>query len=142
MVSFYNGKPDKDNYRRFRIRTVEGIDDYAMIREVVRRRIRRLLDERLKMPELMLIDGGLGHLEAAAGVMSELSVQIPLISIAKREELIYTMGHRRPLALRPDSSARLLIERVRDEAHRFALKYHHLLRHKDAFGHSKNHDNI
>jgi excinuclease ABC subunit C len=134
LVSFYNGEPDKDHYRRFKIRTVAGIDDYAMMREVVRRRLWRLKEKRLKFPDLILIDGGLGHLEAARAVCDELGVKIPLTSIAKKEELIYTVEHKRPLRFKPDSPVLRLVMRARDEAHRFAVRYHHLLREKDAFG--------
>jgi len=133
MVSFYDGQPDKDNYRRFRIRTVTGIDDYAMMREVVRRRYVRLKEEGLRMPDMVLIDGGLGHLEAAASVLKELELGIPIIAIAKKEELIYTKGNRKPLRLRSASPLLHLVQRVRDEAHRFALKYHRHLRGKYAF---------
>ncbi len=133
MVAFLDGKPDKDNYRRFRIRSVSGIDDYAMMREVVRRRYSRLKEEGLRLPDLVLIDGGLGHLEAAAGVLKELGLAVPIIAIAKKEELIYTKGNNAALRLRAGSPLLRLVQRVRDEAHRFALKYHRLLRGKHAF---------
>ncbi|HQP91507.1 MAG TPA: excinuclease ABC subunit UvrC [Candidatus Omnitrophota bacterium] len=133
MVSFYKGKPDKNNYRRFKVRMVEGIDDYAMMREVVRRRYERLVSENKPMPDLIVIDGGKGHLEAAQGILRELNLSIPIISIAKREELIYTVHNRFPVRLKTDSEALKMIQRARDEAHRFALKYHHLLRSKNAF---------
>ncbi len=133
MVAFIDGKPDKDNYRRFRIRSVSGIDDYAMMREVVRRRYTRLKEEGARLPDLVLIDGGLGHLEAAAGVLKELGLGIPIIAIAKKEELIYTKGNHAALRLRSGSPLLRLAQRVRDEAHRFALKYHRLLRGKHAF---------
>lgn len=134
MVSFLNGAPDKDNYRRFKIRRVLGIDDYAMMREVVRRRYDRLIREKRAMPDLIVIDGGRGHLEAAFGVLKELGARVPVIAIAKKEELVYTMRQALPVKLARDSSLLKLIQRLRDEAHRFALKYHHLLRHKYAFG--------
>jgi excinuclease ABC subunit C len=133
MVSFYDAKPDKNNYRRFRIKTVAGIDDYAMIREVVRRRYERLLAESKKMPDLIVIDGGAGHLDAAFCVLRDLKLNIPIISIAKNEELIYTIKDKSPLKLERDSLLLQLIQRVRDEAHRFALNYHRFLRKKDAF---------
>ncbi len=133
MVSFLNGAPDKDNYRRFKIRSVEGIDDYAMMQEVVRRRYERIISENEKMPDLIVIDGGSGHLKAAKKVLSSLKIFSPVIAIAKEEELVYTVGKKFPLKLKRNSIALKLIQRVRDEAHRFALKYHHLLRHKDAF---------
>ncbi len=134
MVSFAGGKPDKDNYRRFKIKTVRGADDYAMIREVVRRRYERLLSERSALPDLIVIDGGLGHLEAGVGILRELKVNIPIIAIAKSEELIYTVKHKNGVRLGRDSRVLRLVQSVRDEAHRFALKYHHFLRKKNVFG--------
>lgn len=133
MVYFYKGRPDKNNYRRFKIKTVAGIDDYAMIQEVVRRRYERLLLEKEKMPDLIVIDGGMGHLDAAHAVLETLGLNIPMIGIAKSQELIYTVSHRGPIKLARASKILQLIQRARDEAHRFALKYHHLLRKKDAF---------
>ncbi len=133
MVAFTDGEPDKDNYRRFRIRSVSGIDDYAMMREIVRRRYTRLKEEGARLPDLVLIDGGLGHLEAAAGVLKSLGLGIPIIAIAKKEELIYTKSNNVPVRLRSGSPLLRLVQRVRDEAHRFALKYHRLLRGKHAF---------
>ena len=133
MVSFYRGVPDKDNYRRFKIRTIGGVDDYAMIQEVLQRRVSRLLAEKKKLPDLILIDGGAGHLGAAVKVLRRLKVKIPIIAIAKSEELIYTVSHKNPVRLERSSGVLQLIQRVRNEAHRFALKYHHYLRHKNAF---------
>lgn len=133
MVSFFDAKPDKDNYRRFRIRAVGGIDDYAMIREIVGRRYRRLLEERSSLPDLVVIDGGAGHMTAARGVLRELGVALPIIAIAKEEELIYTGIRRMPLRLERSSPVLRLIRAVRDEAHRFALKYHRFLRGKKTF---------
>ena len=133
MVSFYRGVPDKNNYRRFRIRTITGVDDYAMIQEVLKRRVGRLQTEKKRFPDLILIDGGVGHLGAAVRVLRRLKVKIPIIAIAKSEELIYTISHKNPVRLDRSSHVLQLIQRVRNEAHRFALKYHHLLRHKNAF---------
>ncbi len=131
MVSFYNGMPDKKNYRRFKIRGVRGINDYAMIQEVVRRRYQRLLKEGSGLPDLIVIDGGLGHLEAAQAVLEEAGLKIPMLAIAKKEELIYTVKHKEGVRLDRASYILRLIQAMRDEAHRFALKYHHLLRRKD-----------
>ncbi|MBI5873132.1 MAG: excinuclease ABC subunit UvrC [Candidatus Omnitrophica bacterium] len=133
MVSFCKGKPDKDNYRRFKIRKVSGIDDYAMMREVVRRRYERLLVGSAPFPDLIVIDGGKGHLDAAQSVLKELKADIPIIAIAKSQDLIYTVYQKLPVKLGRDSVMLRLIQRARDEAHRFALKYHRLLRTKDAF---------
>ena len=130
MVSFLSGAPDKKNYRRFRIREVEGIDDFKMIAEVVRRRYRRLKRERLLFPDLILIDGGKGQLAAAKAELLDLEVDIPLASLAKREEEIFLPNRRQPVILPRDSLGLRLLQRVRDEAHRFAVSYHRKLRGK------------
>jgi excinuclease ABC subunit C len=136
MVSFYNGQADKSNYRRFRIKSFTGIDDYKMLAEVVRRRYTRLLKEKKPLPDLLLIDGGQGHLLTAWGQLKALNLSIPLVSIAKEKENIYSSqpGKLR-VALAKDGVALNLIRRIRDEAHRFALAYHHVLR-KQALIHS------
>ena len=134
MVSFYKSMPDKTNYRRFRIKTVERVDDYGMLREVVRRRYSRVLAEDLGHPDLILIDGGKGHLLTAEKEIQGLGLKIPLVSIAKEEEHIYVQGRDRPIKLKQDTPALNLIRRVRDEAHRFAVSYHHLLRRKKVIG--------
>lgn len=133
MVSFLNGTPDKSNYRRFRIKTVEGIDDFRMIAEVVRRRYSRLKKEGRAYPDLVVIDGGKGQLQAAAGELRALGLDIPLIGLAKREEEIFVPGKRAALVLSRDSLALRLLQRLRDEAHRFAVSYHRLLRDKSLF---------
>jgi len=130
MVSFYNGRPDKNNYRRFRIKTVEEINDYEMLREIIKRRYQRLVRESQTFPDLILIDGGKGHLTVAQEEIKGLGLDIPLVSIAKDKENIYIQGRLRPIRLKSDTSALNFIRRVRDEAHRFALAYHHLLRSK------------
>ncbi len=135
MVSFLNGKPDKNNYRRFRIREVEGIDDFKMIAEVVRRRYRRLKEEHLIFPDLILIDGGKGQLSAAVEQLNALEVKIPIISLAKQEEEIFVPYKRNSIRLAHDSLGLQLLQRVRDEAHRFALSYHRKLRSKKVFEH-------
>ena len=134
MVSFYCGSPDKNNYRRFRIKDFTGIDDYRMLAEVVRRRYSRLIKEKSVLPDLLLIDGGKGHLLVAARQLKELGLNLPLASIAKKEERIYSSKKRRPLIFSKDTPALNLIRRVRDEAHRFAVSYHLLLRRKDLIG--------
>ncbi|MBU1125137.1 MAG: excinuclease ABC subunit C, partial [Candidatus Omnitrophica bacterium] len=128
------GAPDKNNYRRFRIKTVVGIDDYQMLAEVVRRRYTRVLREKLPFPDLVLIDGGRQHLLVAAREIKALGLSIPLVSIAKEEENIYTPCGKSPLRFRADTPALNLIRRLRDEAHRFAVAYHHLLRRKKVLG--------
>ena len=134
MVAFLNGRPDKGNYRRFRIRDVEGIDDFEMIAEVVRRRYSRLQREGLIFPDLVVIDGGKGQLSSACRALAALDVRIPAVSIAKREEEIFVPRKRESLKLPPDSLALQLLQRVRDEAHRFAISYHRQLRGKKMFG--------
>lgn len=131
MVSFYDGQPDKKQYRRFKIRAVEGIDDYAMMKEVLLRRYRSLLKKNVSLPDLIVIDGGRGHLEVAWLALKSLSLKIPMIAIAKREELIYTIKQKEPVKLERNSYVLRLVQSARDEAHRFALKYHRLLRKKD-----------
>jgi excinuclease ABC subunit C len=134
MVRFVAGMPKKSDYRKFRIRTVKGIDDYSMMKEVVRRRYIRLMKEGQPMPDLVLIDGGKGHLGAAGEVMEELGLEnIPLAGIAKEFNHLYTPGRARPVRLAPGSRLLLLIQRIRDEAHRFAVTYHRKRRSKEVF---------
>ena len=133
MVYFHNGRPDKSNYRKFKIKGVKGIDDYAMIREIVRRRYKRLKEEGGEFPDLIMIDGGKGHLWAAYDELVRLNLRrIPVASIAKREEKIYMLGSKASLDINRDSQLLYFIQQIRDEAHRFALKYHHKLRKKKA----------
>ena len=134
MVSFYRGQPDKNNYRRFRIKSVEGIDDYGMLREVIKRRYSRLLGDNIAPPDLIIIDGGRGHLLSAKRELDILKIDVPLISIAKKEENIYISGKKDPVRLDEYAFGLNLIRRIRDEAHRFALAYHHLLRRKKVIG--------
>ena len=129
VVTFVDGIPFKSGYRRYRIRTVQGIDDYAMIREVVSRRYRRLEEEGRVFPDLLLVDGGAGQLHAAADALAALGVRPPVtLSLAKEEETLFRDG--RPLPVAKSSPALRLLMYVRDEAHRFAQHYHHLLRRK------------
>jgi len=135
LVKFIDGKPFKSGYRRFKIKTVKGIDDYAMIAEVVRRRYKYALRGEELWPDLVLIDGGLGHLRAAEAAFREMNAPVPKIaSIAKKEEEIYLQGSRKPLKLPANSPARKLLQYVRDEAHRFAQHYFHILRSKKLIG--------
>jgi len=133
MVSFFNGKPDKNNYRRFRIREVEGIDDFKMIAEIIHRRYSRLKREGTSFPDLIIVDGGKGQLSAACRELELLDVDIPLIALAKREEEIFLTNKRDPIRLAYDSLGLQLLQRVRDEAHRFAIRYHRLRRDKSVF---------
>ncbi len=126
MVVWEDGKMKKPDYRKFIIRTVEGVDDFASMREVVTRRYRRLQEEQKPMPSLVLIDGGLGQLHAAAEALEALEIiNQPLASIAKREEILYVYGQERdPIALDHHSPVLHLIQMIRDEAHRFAVTFH------------------
>jgi excinuclease ABC subunit C len=168
LVKFIDGRPFKSGYRRFRIKTVKGIDDYAMVAEVVRRRYKYALRGEELWPDLILIDGGLGHLRAAEAAFQEMiteamadvaqppsagatpggggatrgepDVELPhtkIASIAKREEDIYLQGTSQPLKLPAHSPVRKLLQYVRDEAHRFAQHYHHILRDKKMLNESR-----
>jgi excinuclease ABC subunit C len=131
LVYFIDGLPFKPGYRRYRIRTVEGVDDFASIREVVTRRFRRMSRNEETFPDILLIDGGKGQLNAALEAFQFLGIEPPvLISLAKREEEIYRPGESEPLRLSRHSAALRLLQYVRDEAHRFAQHYHHILRRK------------
>ncbi|MGI8910795.1 MAG: excinuclease ABC subunit UvrC [Rubrobacteraceae bacterium] len=136
MVVFQGGRPAKDQYRRFKIRTVEGADDFASMAEVIRRRLERLKagDEKFTpAPDLILLDGGKGQLSAVMPVVDEMGVgsdlpDIPLRSLAKRDEEVYEPGRPEPVILVRESPELHLLQRVRDEAHRFANTYHRKLR--------------
>ena len=139
LVAFIDGLPFKPGYRRYRIKSVQGIDDFASIREVVSRRFRNAqrarsvseVDEERVFPDILLIDGGKGQLNAALEALQILGVEAPcLISLAKREEEIYRPGEAEPIRLSRHSAALRLLQYVRDEAHRFAQHYHHILRRK------------
>jgi excinuclease ABC subunit C len=161
MVCFRDGVPDKDNYRRYRVRTVEGQDDFASMAEVVRRRYSRILLEAretnpeaaefsqenpaeaisrssainhqpsmafVRLPDLIVVDGGKGQLSAACRELQRLGLHdLPIIGLAKEHEEIYRPGRALPLQLPVDSGALRLLQRIRDEAHRFANAYHQLL---------------
>jgi excinuclease ABC subunit C len=126
MVVWEDGKMNKSDYRKFIIKTVAGVDDFASMREAVTRRYRRLQEEKKKLPSLVLIDGGLGQLHAAAQALDSLEIiNQPLASIAKREEIIYVYGqHDEPVALDHHNPVLHLVQQIRDEAHRFAVTFH------------------
>lgn len=131
LVSFIDGLPFKPGYRTFKIRSVEGVDDFASINEVVTRRFRRLAREDDPFPDILLIDGGKGQLNAALDAFKLLGIEPPvLVSLAKREEEVYRPGDAEPIRLSRHSAALRLLQYVRDEAHRFAQHYHHILRRK------------
>ncbi len=131
MVQFRNGKPDKNNYRRFKIRTIKEIDDTGAIAEVVRRRYTRLKNEDTEMPNLIIIDGGRGQLNYALRELEKLNVKIPIISIAKQFEEIYLPGIMNPFRFSKKDKALQFIQEIRNEAHRFAIQYNRLLRKKE-----------
>ncbi|MBM3248232.1 MAG: excinuclease ABC subunit UvrC [Candidatus Omnitrophica bacterium] len=134
LVSFWRGSPDKNNYRRFRIKESQGqIDDYKMLAEITRRRYARLKNEGLVFPDLILIDGGKGQVSVVKNELDRLHLDLPLIGIAKSEEKIFSFNKRNPIKLPLNNPALRLVMRIRDEAHRFAISYHHLLRRKKTF---------
>jgi excinuclease ABC subunit C len=135
LVQFIDGLPFKPGYKRFKIRSVAGVDDFASIHEVVARRFQRLDAEGETFPDLLLIDGGKGQLNAGLAAFEALGIQPPtVISLAKREEEIYVAGGEEPLRLSRHAYALRLLQYVRDEAHRFAQHYHHILRRKSTLG--------
>lgn len=134
MVQFRNGAPDKNNYRRFRIKTVEEIDDFASIAEIVNRRYRRLAEEHADLPDLVVIDGGKGQLSAATGALGELGLDVPVIALAKREEDVYLPGELLPRRLDEKGMALRFLQEIRNEAHRFAISYNRLLRSRSLTG--------
>jgi excinuclease ABC subunit C len=132
MVVFEDGLPRKSDYRKFRVRGIgEAADDFASMREVVGRRYRRLLEEGKELPDLVLVDGGKGQLSAATEALAELGLgDQPVASLAKREELIFVPGREEPVALPRSSPVLQFVQRVRDEAHRFAIGFHRKVRSK------------
>ncbi len=132
LISFYNGNPDKKNYRYFRLKTTNGIiDDFASMREAATRRYTRLLNEGADLPDLILIDGGIGQVNAVEGVLRALDLDIPVAGLAKRDEEIYKPGDSTPITLPKRSDALRLLQRVRDETHRFATSRNQRLRTKE-----------
>ncbi len=134
MVVFVAGAPERSEYRRFRVRTVSGIDDYLMMREVVRRRYARVREEKAPLPDLVVIDGGKGHLAAAKKELDALGLEdLPILSIAKEHEHLFKPGHEAPFIFPLSSPVLHLLRHIRDEAHRFAITYHRRLHKKAAF---------
>jgi excinuclease ABC subunit C len=135
LVQFIDGLPFKPGYKRYRVRGVQGIDDFSSIHEVVARRFRRLEREGQVFPDILLIDGGKGQLNAGLTAFRQLGIDPPaVISLAKRDEEVFVMGQEQPLRLSRHSYALRLLQYVRDEAHRFAQHYHHILRRKSTLG--------
>lgn len=132
LISFYNGNPDKKNYRYFRLKTTDGlIDDFASMKEAVSRRYSRLLNEQSDLPDLILIDGGIGQVNAVEEILNSLGLDIPVAGLAKRDEEIYLPGNSTPICLPKRSDALRLLQRVRDETHRFATSRNQALRTKE-----------
>ncbi len=138
LVQFIDGLPFKPGYRRFKIRDVQGIDDFQSIHEVVARRFKQLADEDSVFPDILVIDGGKGQLNAAMSAFASLKIEPPIVlSLAKKEELIFRPDQTEPLQLSRHSFALRLLQYVRDEAHRFAQHYHHMLRRQSQYGQFK-----
>ena len=134
LVKFIDGLPFKPGYRRFKIKDVKGIDDFRSIHEVVSRRFKRLYDEQDVFPDILLIDGGKGQLSSAVAAFEALEIDPPiLLSLAKKNEEIYRPGESEPIVLSRHAFSLRLLQYVRDEAHRFAQHYHHILRGKSQF---------
>ncbi len=130
MVFFDNGKPKKNQYRRFKIKTVSGINDYLMIEEAVTRYLSHLEEEKFETPDMILIDGGKGQLSFAKKALKKYPYKIELFSIAKRLEEVFSINSNEPIIIPKTSYALKLLQQIRDEAHRFAIKYHKTLRDK------------
>ncbi|MCE7864935.1 MAG: excinuclease ABC subunit C [Bacteroidetes bacterium CHB5] len=135
MVRFVDGKPDKKGYRHFNIKTVTGPNDFASMKEIVTRRYKRIMEEQGEYPQLIIVDGGKGQLSSACEALQELGLygKIPIIGIAKRLEEIYYPEDNLPLLISKKSPALLLIQRIRDEAHRFAITFHRQKRSQNTF---------
>ena len=132
LISFYNGNPDKKNYRYFRLKTTDGyIDDFQSMREATSRRYSRLANEKKELPDLILIDGGIGQVNAVDGILKSLDLDIPIAGLAKRDEEIWRPHADSPICLPKRSDALRLLQRVRDETHRFATSRNQNLRTKE-----------
>lgn len=136
MVCFLNGKPAVKEYRHYHVKTVEGPNDFASMKEIVGRRYKRLLEEEKPLPKLIVIDGGKGQLSSAVEALQDLGIygKMPIIGIAKRLEEIYFPGDSYPIHIDKKSESLRLLQRIRDEAHRFAITFHRKVRSKNAFG--------
>jgi len=132
MVAFQDGEPAKSRYRRFKIKTIVGQDDPRMIGELVQRRYGRLLTEKSQLPDLVIVDGGATQLNSAKRSMGAVGIELPVVGLAKKLEQIYLLNRPRPVELAKNSEGLYLIQRIRDEAHRFAIIYHRKLRTKTA----------
>lgn len=135
MVYFKNGLPDKNEYRRFNIKTVSGINDFASMKEIVGRRYKRLVKEEIPFPQLIIIDGGKGQLNAAVEALQELDLigKTTVVGLAKNEEEIFFPGDKESIKLPWDSESLKLIRRIRDEVHRFGITFHRNQRSRGTF---------
>jgi excinuclease ABC subunit C len=134
IVRFVGGFPDKSGYRRYRIKTVEGLNDLLMMKEVVTRRLSRQIAEKDELPDILLIDGGLAHLNLVEEIVKEFKLDIFLVALAKyNDDHIYTSATKKMLKLEPKNPATQLLTFIRDEAHRFAQNYHKILRRKSIY---------
>ncbi len=133
MVVFENGEPARSQYRRFRVKTVKGIDDFKMMREVIGRRFRHAGEAHWPTPDLVIVDGGKGQLSSALAGLGDAGANVPLISIAKEHEHLFSPESPNPKVFALDSPLLSLVRRLRDEAHRFAITYHRRLHRKAAF---------
>jgi len=128
MARFVNGKPDKSGYRKFRIKTVSGRDDFAMISEVIKRRYLRLLEENSQLPDLILVDGGKGQLNAALKSLQSLGLNLDCISLAKENEEVYMPNQKNPTIISKDKPSLKILQHARDETHRFGVAYNRTIR--------------
>ncbi|GFN41701.1 MAG: excinuclease ABC subunit C [Marine Group I thaumarchaeote] len=128
MSRFVDGRPDKSGYRKFKIKTVSGRDDYSMISEIVKRRYFRLSEEKTTLPDLVLIDGGKGQLKAAQKSLQSVRVNIPCASLAKQNEEVFVPKRKEPVIIPKSSPALKILQHARDEAHRFGVAYNRMLR--------------
>ena len=140
MVVFEDGRPAKKHYRRFAIKTVQGQNDFAMMKEVIRRRFARAAEAKEQgedawaiLPDLVIVDGGKGQLNAALEALDEVRMKVPIAGLAKENEELFLPGQSESIMLPRDSQALFLVQRVRDEAHRFAVSFHRHRRTKSAF---------
>ena len=134
MVCFIDGKPRKSEYRKFKIKEVKGIDDFAMMKEIVARRYKRVIDEKLPLPDLILVDGGKGQLSSAKSALDALGLSfIPIIGLAKKMEEVFKPDISEPQTISKTSPGLVLLKQIRDESHRFAITFHRQLRDKGMF---------
>ena len=128
MARFVDGKPDKSGYRKFKIKTVRGRDDFAMINEVVERRYSRLRKEKSEFPDLIVIDGGKGQLSAAMSALKDVGIEIPCVSLAKEREEIFIPRRTKSIIIAKNKDSLKILQHARDETHRFGVMYNRKLR--------------